>query len=236
MTGRRWLVLLAALLAAALTARLGLWQLDRAAQKIALQAAIDAEAARPVLTNAQLGEEGQLHRRVTLRGRWMVERTVWLDNRPMDGHTGFFVVTPLRLAGRDDAILVQRGWAPRNQLDRQQLPPLVTPAGEITVEGRLAASPSRLYELGEGSTGTIRQNLDPAAFAVESGLKLLPLTVVQTAADTPDDTLLRHWPAPDLGLQKHYGYAFQWFALCALIVGLYVWFQLLRPWLRRQQP
>jgi surfeit locus 1 family protein len=235
MSGRRWLVLLAALLGAALTARLGVWQLDRAAQKIALQAAIEAEAGKPALTQAEVGGEGQLHRRVALRGTWVAERTIWLDNRPMDGSTGFFVVTPLRLAGRDDVILVQRGWAPRNQLDRQQLPPLFTSSGEVAVEGRLAASPSRLYALGEGSAGTIRQNLDPAAFAVESGLKLLPLTVVQTAADTPDDTLLRHWPAPDLGLQKHYGYAFQWFALCALIVGLYVWFQLIRPRLRRQQ-
>lgn len=236
MAGKRWWVLLAALLAATLTARLGLWQLDRAAQNIALQTAVEAEAGKPALANVELGGADQLHRRVALRGTWLAERTVWLDNRPMDGHTGFFVVSPLRLTGRDDAILVQRGWAPRNQLDRLKLPPLVTAAGEIVVQGRLAASPSKLYELGEGSTGAIRQNLDPAAFAVESGLKLLPLTVVQTAADSPDDTLLRHWPAPDLGLQKHYGYAFQWFALCALIVGLYVWFQLLRPRFRRQQP
>ncbi len=234
MTARRWLVLMAALLAAALTARLGVWQLDRAAQKIALQTAIEAEAGKPPIANAELGGEGLLHRRVALRGTWLAERSVWLDNRPMDGHTGFFVVTPLRLSGRDDVILVQRGWAPRNQLDRQQLPPLATPAGEVIVQGRLAAAPSKLYELGQGSAGAIRQNLDPAAFAVESGLKLLPLTVVQTTADSPDDTLLRHWPAPDLGLQKHYGYAFQWFALCALIVGLYVWFQLVRPRLRQQ--
>ncbi|MDR7268878.1 surfeit locus 1 family protein [Pelomonas saccharophila] len=227
-------MLLAALLATAFTARLGVWQLDRAAQKIALQAAIETEAGRPALANAELGGAEQLHRRVLVRGSWLAERTIWLDNRPMDGHTGFFVVTPLRLSGRDDVILVQRGWAPRNQLDRQQLPPLATPTGEVVVQGRLAAAPSKLYELGEGSTGAIRQNLDPAAFAVESGLKLLPLTVVQTSADSPDDTLLRHWPAPDLGLQKHYGYAFQWFALCALIVGLYVWFQLLRPRFRKQ--
>lgn len=232
MTGRRWLVLLAALLGAALTARLGVWQLDRAAQKIALQAAIDTEAVKPAIDNAALGGAGPLHRRVALRGTWLAERTVWLDNRSMDGHAGFFVVTPLRLAGRSEAILVQRGWAPRNQRDRQQLPPLVTPAGEVVVEGRLAASPSRLFELGEGSSGAIRQNLDPAAFAVESGLRLLLLTVVQTAP--ADDGLLRHWPAPDLGLQKHYGYAFQWFALCALIAGLYVWFQLVRPRLRKQ--
>lgn len=233
MTARRWLLLAAALLGAALTARLGVWQLDRAQQKLALQAAIEAEAARPPLGNADLSGT-PLHRRVTLRGTWVAERTVWLDNRPMDGRAGFYVVTPLRLAGRSEAILVQRGWAPRSQADLRQLPPLATPAGEVEITGRLAATPSRLYELGEGSTGAIRQNLDPAAFAVESGLALLPLTVVQTAPTGADDGLLRHWPAPDLGLHKHYGYAFQWFALCALIIGLYVWFQLLRPRLRRQ--
>jgi len=228
MTARRWLLLAAALLGAALTARLGVWQLDRAAQKIALQTADEVEGARPPLSNAELVGL-PLHRRVVLRGVWVADRTVWLDNRPMDGRAGFYVVTPLRLAGRGDAILVERGWVPRDPADRTRLPPLVTPAGEVEVEGRLAATPSRLYELGTGAAGTIRQNLDPAAFAVESGLALLPLTVVQTAPAGVDDGLLRHWPAPDLGLQKHYGYAFQWFALCALIVGLYVWFQLLRP-------
>lgn len=232
LTRRGWLVLLAALLASALTARLGFWQLDRAAQKLSLQAAIDTEATRPALGNLALTGSDQLHRRVALRGTWLPERTVWLDNRPMDGRVGFFVVTPLRLAGRAEAILVQRGWAPRHAVERSRLPPLVTPAGEVEVVGRLAASPSRLYELGDASTGVIRQNLDPATFATEAGLQLLPLTVVQTAGD--DDGLQRHWPAPDLGLHKHYGYAFQWFALCALVLILYVWFQLIRPRLRRK--
>lgn len=234
MTRRGALVLAATLVFALLTARLGVWQLDRAAQKVELQAAVDAELDRPALGNAQLGEAG-LHRRVVLRGHWVAERTVWLDNRPMDGRAGFHVVTPLRLAGRGDAVLVQRGWAPRDPIDRSRLPALTTPGGEVEVVGRIAATPSRLYELGAGSPGAIRQNLDPVAFAAESGLPLLPLTVVQTA-DGASDGLLRHWPAPDLGLHKHYGYAFQWFALCALILILYVWFQLVRPRLRRQQP
>lgn len=233
MSRRHWLVLAATLFAAALTARLGVWQLDRAAQKLAVQAAVDGQAGLPVLGNAELGTAG-LHRRVVLRGTWCAERTVWLDNRPMDGRAGFYVVTPLRLAGRSDAVLVQRGWAPRDARDRTRLPPLDTPVGEVQVQGRLAASPARLYELGEGQGGVIRQNLDLVAFAQESGLVLLPFTVVQT--DDAGDGLLRHWPAPDAGVHKHYGYAFQWFALCALILILYVWFQLVRPRLRRQQP
>ena len=50
----------------------------------------------------------------------------------------------------------------------------------------------------------------------------------------PDDGLARDWPAPATGVETHHGYAFQWFALSALITGLYVWFQLIRP--RRRQP
>ena len=228
-------VLVGALLVIALTARLGWWQLDRARQKLDLQAAMDAELALPPLDNGALGGAGQLHRRVALTGQWLPQHTVWLDNRPMDGRAGFYVVTPLRLTGRGDVVLVQRGWAPRDPARRTHLPDIVTPAGEVQVPGRLAAAPSRLYELGEGAAGAIRQNLDPAALAVETGLPLLPLTVVQTEG-AAGDGLLRHWPAPDLGLHKHYGYAFQWFALSALTLILYVWFQLLRPRLRRQQP
>ncbi|MCY7369684.1 MAG: hypothetical protein LH479_02135, partial [Polaromonas sp.] len=43
---------------------------------------------------------------------------------------------------------------------------------------------------------------------------------------------LRDWPAPNVGVEKHYGYAFQWFGLCALTVVLYGWFQV-RPALGR---
>lgn len=234
MNARGWLVAGAALLCIGVTARLGFWQLDRAQQKLGIQAAVEAESARPQLGTADVGSEQQLHRSVALRGTWVADRTVWLDNRPMDGRAGFYVVTPLRLAGRDQAILVQRGWAPRDPANRSRLPPVATPAGEVEVVGRLAASPSRLYELGQEAAGPIRQNLELAAFAAEARLALLPLTVVQTAGGDGDG-LLRHWPAPDLGLHKHYGYAFQWFALSALILLIYVWFQIARPRLRRQQ-
>jgi cytochrome oxidase assembly protein ShyY1 len=48
----------------------------------------------------------------------------------------------------------------------------------------------------------------------------------------PDDGLLRAWPAVAVDVGKHHGYAFQWFSLSALIVGLTLWFQFLRPRLR----
>lgn len=224
---RFWMLALA-LLACAGTARLGFWQLDRAQQKLDLQAAADAALALPPLGASELPLAQAPHRRVRLRGHWLSAHTVWLDNRPMEGRAGFYVVTPLRLAETGRVLLVQRGWAPRDPYDRQRLPTLRTPSDEVGVEGQLVDGPSRLYDLGSAGSGAIRQNLDIAAFGREAGIELLPYTVVQTDPAT-DDGLFRHWPAPDVGLHKHYGYAFQWFALCALIACLYVWFQLLRP-------
>ena len=100
----------------------------------------------------------------------------------------------------------------------------------LQVRGRIAPAPGRLYDFDGAASGVIRQNLDLTAFALETGLQLRPLSLVQEEA-TPalNDGLLRQWPRPAAGVDKHRGYAFQWFALATLILGLYVWFQLIRP-------
>lgn len=230
-------VAVAALLGVAVTARLGFWQLDRAAQKTALQQSIESRRAMPPLDTAALardeaGAAAQHYRPVVLEGRWLPQFTVYLDNRQMEGRPGFFVVTPLQL-GDGSAVLVQRGWLPRDPLDRTRLAPVPTPAGTVSVSGRIAPAPSRLYEFAPSGAGRIRQNLDLAGFALETGLSLRPLSVLQLGASA--DGLRRDWPEPAVDVQMHYGYAFQWFALAALLAGLYVWFQLIDPWRRRRR-
>ncbi len=80
-------------------------------------------------------------------------------------------------------------------------------------------------------TGVIRQNLDLARFRAETGLPLLQLSVQQ--AGPPSQGLLRQWPQPGSGAEKNIGYAFQWWAIAAVIAILYAWFQLVLP--RRRQ-
>lgn len=235
----RWVVAVAALLAAALTARLGLWQLDRARQKTELAAQIEGRGRLAPLPAAELAGEAsaaaaQHFRRTALQGEWLAQHTVFLDNRQQSGRAGFIAVTPLRL---DDgtAVLVQRGWAPRQFNDRQALPSLALPAGTVQLVARIAPPPSKLFEFDGVESGPIRQNLDLAAYARETGLRLRPLSLQQlepAGAPAPDG-LWRQWPLPTVDVGKHHGYAFQWFALSALIAGLYVWFQVLRPRLRR---
>ena len=78
----------------------------------------------------------------------------------------------------------------------------------------------------------MRQNLEQAAFAAETGLALRPLTVFEEAgADNAGDGLRRDWPAPSAGVSiaTHYGYAAQWFGMSLAFLGLYVWMQFIRP-------
>ncbi len=234
---RALIVLLAALAGAAGTARLGVWQLDRAAQKTALHEALLARNALPALDAKALAStpdvvQEQLHRRVQLEGRWLAAQSIYLDNRQMNGRPGFFLVTPLLIAA-GDAVLVQRGWLPRNSRDREQLPAVDTPAGTTRIEGRIAPGLARLYEFDSAASGAIRQNLGVVAYARETGLHLRPLVVLQL--DAAADGLQRQWTPAVLDVSKHHGYALQWFSLSALITGLYVWFQLIRPRRRRSR-
>ena len=230
---RSWMVLLAAVLGVALTASLGQWQLRRADQKQALVDALQSRAAMAPVDGASLGQagdsaanrEGLLYRTVALQGRWLGEHTVYLDNRQMQGRPGFFVVSPMRLS-TGAVVLVQRGWVPRNFNERTALPAVPTPSGEVQVQGHLAPWPSRIYDFGAVETGPIRQNLDFDAYRGQTGLPLLELSVQQSGA--ADDGLLRDWPVPASGIEKHHGYAFQWFGLSALIALLYVWFQIVQ--------
>jgi surfeit locus 1 family protein len=228
---RFWLITVAALLVAASTFSLGQWQLRRAAQKEALQAAIESQTGEPILDNRSLaalqyGPEA-VHRQAVLKGFWRAEHTVFLDNRPMNGKVGFIVVTPLMLEASSRVILVQRGWAQRDFINRAHLPEVPTPSGPVTVRGRIAPPPSKLYDFKGVESGRIRQNIDPSTFGDEIRMPLLNISLLQTGGAS--DGLERNWAAPALGIEKHYGYALQWFGLCALVVILYMWFQVISP-------
>jgi surfeit locus 1 family protein len=228
---RFWAVTLAAVAGVAATLALGAWQLGRAHDKLALHAAIEQRKALPPLDLQALLAARQpadlVHRPVVLRGAWVARHTVFLDNRQMQGKPGFYVVTPLKLEGSDAAVLVERGWVQRNFVDREKLPAIETPPGPVEVRGRMAPPPAKLYEFAGAAAGPIRQNLDLAQFRAETGLALVDLAVQQTGPAS--EGLLRAWPEPASGVEKHYGYTFQWWALSGLIAILYAWFQFIAP-------
>ena len=229
-----WFVV--ALACAAVTARFGVWQLSRAHAKLANEALVAERGAMPPLAAGELARtpaaaESQWQRRITLAGRWDAAHTVFLMNRTMDDRSGFYVMTPLRLPD-GGAVVVQRGWVARDDAAPMKPPPLSTPAGDVTVSGHAAPWPSHWIDIGHAAGGPVRQNLEQAPFAAESGLALRPLIVAEDAnAGNASDGLRRDWPTMSAGVSvtTNYGYAVQWFAMSVAFLGLYVWLQFIRP-------
>jgi surfeit locus 1 family protein len=181
---------------------LGNWQTDRAAQKRAAGASVE---------------------RLALRGSFEPKHTVYLDNKLRRGAPGYEIVQPLRLTdGRQ--VLVKRGWIAMGAT-RERLPELRTPAGEVAVEGvRLARLAQALAPGASREEGKVWQNVTLERFSAWSGLKLEPYILEQHSA--LDDGLLRDWPRPDSGIEKHESYALQWYSLAALSLLLFFFLNL----------
>lgn len=209
------------------------WQTRRGDQKQAIETKL---LQREADTTVKFGDGSpgidQLeYRHMALRGEFIAGWPVYLDNRPLNGIAGFYVLMPFKLAASDTMgytagasyVLVARGWLPRDPADRSKLPSYPTPAGIIEIEGLVRRDFGHVLQLGNAAPlqpQAIVQNLGIDEFAAASKFKLQPFVIEQTS--NTDDHLLRDWPRPSLGIEKHRGYAFQWYALAVMAFIFFV--------------
>jgi surfeit locus 1 family protein len=228
---RRWMTLLV-IAGTLLCGRLGIWQLDRLAQRRALNASIDARMAQPPLplTSAPLDPEALDYRQVEVRGVYDPSQEIVLRNHELDGLPGIDVVTPLRLSqggsptasGPAVAVLVDRGWLPLDRSSPEARRAFDRP-GEVVVRGIARRSQEgsggpREPPLGPGQTRRDAWfRLDIPRIEQQVGYKLLPLFI--EAQPAPGDAALpRPTPTTDLGEGPHLGYAIQWFAFALILL------------------
>jgi surfeit locus 1 family protein len=231
---RPTLLLTAAMVAmAALGVALGDWQRHRADEKSAAAALASAAAREAPIDLARAANDAAEvpYRTVHASGEYDTAHGVLIDNRIHGGRPGYEVVTPLKMAPGNRYVLVDRGWVAQGPT-RERLPAVQTPAGEVEIVGRAIVPSKRYLELKtDTETGALRQNLDIERVAASSGLALLPFVVEQTDPVVPPDGLVREWPQPDFGIERHLSYMVQWYSLAALAVVLW----LVLNWRRREQ-
>lgn len=221
----RWIPFIAAVAVAAVGVSLGNWQERRAAQKLELQRQITERAALAPLRAASVapGQRPDEFRRIVADGEFIADWPLYLENRPLDGRAGFYLLMPFRLKGSEQVVLVQRGWFARDARDRTHIPAIPTPAGLQQIEGRVRADIGQLMQLGQQAApapGAILQNLDLQAFAAASKQPVHAF-IIEQSSDTRDG-LRRDWPQPSFGIDTHRGYAFQWYALATAAMLFFV--------------
>lgn len=199
---------------------LGIWQLDRAAQKARLDVARAALRRLPPLV---LGADMQVPpgRRVIAEGRYDRRHSFLLDNRVRHDRAGYAVLTPLRLAPHGAAVLVERGWLASSGR-RDRLPPVSTPGGPVRLEGEVWRPSPPLFALSDReafapSWPKVVQTAVPERLARLLGYRLLPFVVSVGAASEAERAVGRGF-----GPARHRAYAVQWFALALVLVGGWV--------------
>ena len=219
---------IAALIVCITGVALGFWQIQRMEQKLQLAGEVaKKETSQPLYANAkQWTVDEALHHRMIAKGTYLADKTIWLENRPhpmgRDPKTGitagFYVMTPMLLSGSKQILWVNRGWVPRDGLDREKLPPLITPEAPVEVEGVVFEHPARVMSVGnddlKAEKRKIQQNLSIANQEAYLGIAHLPF-ILRELSDS-NDGMSRDWAPLSTGVEKHQGYAFQWFSLATL--------------------
>jgi surfeit locus 1 family protein len=222
-----WIPLVATVVVVALCIVAGNWQRSRMHEKQALGAALAAaDRLAPVsLPSAVDDWNAWRFRRVAATGHYDAATQFLLDNRVHDGRVGYDVITPLALAG-GAWVLVDRGFVASGG-NRQVLPDVPPPAGEVVVEGRIEVPPHG-FVLGDvAPQGPFWAHLQPARYAERTSRRVLPV-YLQASGQGAGPGLVRDWPAPDLGAEKHISYMVQWYSFAALAAGLWIYFTLRR--------
>jgi surfeit locus 1 family protein len=212
----------------AILAGLGLWQLGRLQWKLDLIASVQRNMTAPPLSLAQalsLGPKAQ-YRRVALHGRFDNVKETYLFGTDDAGGPVYHVIVPFRTQA--GTLLVDRGIVPKDQLDPATRR-AGTIAGETHVVGvwRTPDAPG-WFTPPPDTARRIWYAHDLAAIAKADGLSLAALVIVEADA-TPNPG---GWPKGGQTRvtfrNEHLQYAITWFALAAVLLGVYIAYHISR--------
>ncbi|MGH8040833.1 MAG: SURF1 family protein [Rudaea sp.] len=206
---------------------LGVWQLDRAAQKRQLFSAFATAADAPVLDLAQVGAlDAQRYPHLQATGHYLIGRGYWLDEQADHGRIGVHAIGVFAIDGRSDLLLVDRGWVAWNHVPGTQPAVPEQPVGAIALRGLYAPFPGGGLRLG-GNALPAQQTwpkltlfLDASAIAADLGKPLLPRLLLLDPA--PDSGFVRAWRPQVMPPERHQAYAVQWFAFAVVALVIFI--------------
>jgi len=211
--------------------KLGLWQYNKAEQKLALQSQYDASSShQPEAIPEDLSNpEALRYKQVEVTGEYVKQYQILLDNQVEGETAGYHVITPLKLDGKDELVLVDRGWIAASD-NHADVPQIDVPIGAQKVLGQIWVPSKKFFTLSPQSLEkahwqVLWQNMDMDAYVKAVPIKVLPV-VIRMSSDNQGG-FVRNWIRPDDRIATHLGYAYQWFgfAVAAFAIYLFVGFR-----------
>ena len=201
---------------------LGIWQVSRGLEKRADQQAWEQDSGFTPFVD---GMAVRPYQKLEAQGAFDNDHQFLLDNIIFNSRYGHYVLTPLVYSDDEPVLIVNRGWIEHASagIDGSMIP---VPDGRVTVRGRVGSLPRAGYRMGaaiEFPSVWPQHAVYPMLNELEASLgrEVQPFVLLMDPED--EFGLLRHWVPEEMGPGRHYAYAFQWFAMGAVLAGLLAW-------------
>jgi surfeit locus 1 family protein len=217
-----WLPLVVGTILVVQFAGLAVWQISRGLEKRASQAAFRDETGFAAWHD---GMDIRPYQQLKATGRYDNEHQFLLENIIVNSRYGYYVLTPLLGQQDEPVLLVNRGWIPKDS-DDIDTTRLLVPSNRVTVRGRAGSLPRAGYKMGaaiDEAAPWPKEAVYPDRDEVAAALGAAVQPFVLLMDHEEEYGFLRHWVPTEFGPGKHFAYAFQWFAMAAVLSGLLAW-------------
>ena len=226
----RWIFIILYVLGLSFLFGLSVWQIQRGNEK---QSVIELQASQHLLSLSGQPKDWSTfaYQKTQLRGSWLPERSLLLENRVSDGQVGFEVLSLFELERDHSRVLVNRGWvAAKEDGIPKDLPEPV--AGGNDIQG-VIYMPEKGVTFGDAILPEAMQSnewpkkslyIDIPLF--EQAFHSVISPVVLVLDEQAPAAFKKIWKAVVMPPAKHYAYAVQWFGLglTLLIYGI-IWYR-----------
>jgi surfeit locus 1 family protein len=199
---------------------LGIWQIERAANKEGLLQDFNSEQESPP---TRLTSQSPNWSRVFVDGVFDSSRQILIDNQIHNGKVGYKIFTPFRFDG-NKIVLVDRGWIGQGQ-SRSDLPQLnilekksrIIATVTSPEQGVLAGS-----ELLTNEWPRVSQSKAVEVIASAFNEPILDIVLVLDPGSSQITEFIQIKPFAITPV-KHYGYAMQWFTMSIVLLGMFLY-------------
>jgi len=222
-----WTGLLMLVICVPLFIKLGLWQYNKAKLKQEIQASYNNSLDNDALSlPAQLNNLDEWkYKKVKIKGHYETQYQILLDNQVEDSRAGFHVLTPLKIDGRNDYVLVNRGWVAGGST-HTEIPAITTPENTVEIVGLVWVPSKKIFTLEDKTAhkqwNKVWQHMDMERYQKSVAINVLPV-VIKLDTRSNAGGFVRNWQLPAEKIATNMGYAYQWFgfAIASILIFLY---------------